>query len=292
VLCTLSITSSLEERRHHDRRTGKDCPDVPTSQLAAHGTVAVNGSAEATAPVTRAGPPRPRSETVSSLSPARQALAQHQAHLVKLQAEANLKAKPVARLREQLSQAMVDLANSEHVLANIDAAHSAEIAKAARDNCCSVEPVESAEAEASVQRARRNVNSVRMAMDECVQDQQRANAVVEAARPHFDALVLAVVVEEFGTRLTQWARQRDKFHLEEIDLMGLLQALGQHGRDMEASTPGAGLVWLRQLEKLQPPWHHLEHGHVERGGPREVSAASGRWSAVLHRLKSDPGATF
>jgi hypothetical protein len=88
-----------------------------------------------------------------------------------------------------------------------------------------------------------------------------------------------------------WAKARDAYHLAEINLIGLLAALGEHGRTLESSAPGAGLVWLRQLEKMQPPWN-LEHGLVPRGGPREVSAASSRWAAVLHRLGSDPNATF
>ena len=266
---------------------------APRSELAAHGEVAINGSADAAAPEPRAGPPRKRSETVSTaLSPARQALADHQANLVQLQAEVDRVSRPVNRLREQLAAATIDLQNAEMVLTNIDALHSAAIAEAARVGCCSSEPVESADAEAAVSRAARHVNSIKMALDECVQDQLRANSMVEAARPHFDQLALAVLCEEFNTRLEDWSRKRDAFHIAEIDLTGLLQAIGQRGRDLEASTPGAGLVTLRQLERMQPPWSHLEHGHVERGGPREVSAASARWTAVLHRLASDPNASF
>jgi hypothetical protein len=266
---------------------------APRSHLAAHGEVAINGSADAAAPEPRAGPPRKRSETVSPpLSPARTALADHLEHLSKLAAEADRKSKPVQRLRDQLAAAHVDLQNAEMVLTNIDALHSAAIAKAARENCCPVEPVQSEGAEQAVQRARRNVNSVRQALEECSQDQIKANSNLIAAATHGDALALAVLVEEFNTRLEDWARKRDKFHLAEIDLTGLLQAIGQRGRDLQASTPGTGLTTLRQLEKMQPPWHHLEHGHVERGGPREVSAAAGRWSAVLSRLGSDPNASF
>jgi hypothetical protein len=209
--------------------------DAPRSELAAHGTVAINGSADATATVTRMGPPRLRSETVfPALSPARQALADHLEHLAKLAAEVERKSKPVARLREQLSAAHVDLQNAEHVLADIDAAHSAAIAKAAREDCCSEQPVESSDAEAAVSRARRNVNSIRMALEEVSQDQIQANANLEAAKTRFDQLALDILVEEFSTRLPQWALQRDKFHLAEIDMLGLLQALGEHGRALES----------------------------------------------------------
>jgi chromosome segregation ATPase len=181
------------------------------------------------------GPPRLRSETVfPALSPARQALADHLEHLAKLAAEVERKSKPVARLREQLSAAHVDLQNAEHVLADIDAAHSAAIAKAAREDCCSEQPVESSDAEAAVSRARRNVNSIRMALEEVSQDQIQANANLEAAKTRFDQLALDILVEEFSTRLPQWALQRDKFHLAEIDMLGLLQALGEHGRALES----------------------------------------------------------
>jgi hypothetical protein len=263
---------------------------TPRSKLDAVGTTEINGHAD-TSPVTRM--PRARSETVSpALSPARQALAQHLEHLSKLAAEANRKAAPVDRIRQQLSAAHVELQNAELILANIDKAHAAAIAKAAREDCCSEQPVESSDAEAAVERARRNCNSVRMAMEEVNRDLVQANANLTAADTHFDQLALAILVEEHEAHLLIWAKARDAYHLAEINLIGLLAALGERGRTLESSAPGAGLVWLRQLEKMQPPWHHLDHGHVERGGPREVSAASGRWSAVLHRLKSDPGATF
>jgi hypothetical protein len=266
---------------------------TPASELAAHGSVAVNGHADDAMPPTRMGPPRPRVEAPSpALSPARQALAHHLGNLAKLAAEVERKSKPVARLREQLGAAHVELQNAERVLADLDAQHSAAIAEAARVGCCSAEPVESADAEAAVERARRNCNSVRMAMEEVNRDLVQANANLTAADAHFDRLALAILVEEHEAHLLIWAKARDAYHLAEINLIGLLAALGEHGRTLESSAPGAGLVWLRQLEKMQPPWHHLDHGHVERGGPREVSAASGRWSAVLHRLKTDPGATF
>jgi chromosome segregation ATPase len=162
-------------------------------RFAGHGTVAINGHAETDAPPLRLGPPRPCAETVSpTLSPARRALADHQATLAKLAAEFERVSKPVDRLRDQLAAANIELQNAEHVLADIDKQHSAAIAKAARENCCSMEPVESAEAEAAVSRARRNVNSVRMALDEVSQDQIRANQNLEAAGTAFDALALRV----------------------------------------------------------------------------------------------------
>lgn len=264
--------------------------ETPRSELAAHGSVAINGSAEA---VTRMGPPRARSEAPSpALSPARAALANHLAHLVKLAAEVDRTSKPVDRLRQQLTEATAELGRAEVALNAIDAEHSARIAEAARLDGCSIEPPNSTDAEVAVERARRNVNSVRMALDDCAQDQIKANSNLTAARAHFDQLALAILVEEHEAHLQVWAKARDAYHIAEINLIGLLQALGAHGRDLESSVPGSGIPWLRQLEKMQPPWHHLDHGHVERGGPREVSAAASWWGAVLHRVKSDPDANF
>jgi hypothetical protein len=258
---------------------------MPASELAAHGEVAINGSADTTTPLTRMGPPR-------ALSPARQALADHIAHLGLLAANLERLSKPVKWCQAQVQKAQAKLAEAEAALAQIDADHSRRIVEAAKRDSCSAEPLESVEAENRVAHARRNCHSVKMALDEVSQDQIQANANLEAAGARFDQLALAILVEEHEAHLLIWAKARDAYHLAEIDLIGLLAALGQRGRDLEASAPGAGLVWLRQLENMQPPWHHLDHGQVERGGPREVSAASGRWSAVLHALRSDPNATF
>jgi hypothetical protein len=265
---------------------------TPSSKLDAVGSTEINGHAD-TSPVTRMGPPRPRTAEAASppLSPARVALVAHLQHLSKLAAECDRTSKPVDRLREQLSAAMVELGNAEHVLAGIDAQHSAAIAAAARSDCCSAEPVESADAEANIARSRRHVNSVRQALDECAQDQIKANQNLESARTHFDRLALNILIEEHHLYLDRWAAARDAYHIAEIELVALHEAIGQHGRELQDKAPGAGIPWLQKLEALRPPWN-IEHGHVERGGPREVSAASGRWSAVLHRLKSDPGATF
>jgi hypothetical protein len=48
---------------------------------------------------------------------------------------------------------------------------------------------------------------------------------------------------------------------------------------------------LRKLETLHEPWHHLEHGHVERG-PREVQDALRCWNDVLLTLPLSPTANF
>jgi hypothetical protein len=258
---------------------------------AALGTTEVTGHAEADMPTARSGPPRARSEAVSpALSPARAALAQHQTNLAVLAAECDRTSKPVARLRQQLTEATAELGRAEVALNAIDAEHSARIAEAARLDGCSIEPPNSTAAEIAVERGRRNVNSVRMALDECAQDQIKANSNLEALRARLAELLLPILVEEHHARLEVWARARDALYVAEVELLGLHVAIGQYGRDLQEKAPGAGIPVLQKLETLREPWH-IADGHAERG-PREVSAASSRWSAVLHRLRSDPNATF
>jgi hypothetical protein len=126
---------------------------TPHAQLDAHGAVAVNGSATADTPTSRMGPSR--TETVPALSPARQALAQHQAHMVRLAGDLERVSKPVDRLRQQLAEAMSELGRAEAGLAAIDAEHSARIAEAARLDAGSVDPPGSTAAEAAIERSAR-----------------------------------------------------------------------------------------------------------------------------------------
>jgi hypothetical protein len=177
------------------------------------------------------------------------------------------------------------------VLAAIDAQHSAAIAAAAREGCCSAEPVESADAEAAVSKCRRLVNSIRQALEEVAGDQIRANSNLEAAKADFNRLALAVLVEQHHLALDKWAGLRDQYHTAEAAFRGLHQAIGQFGRDLEDKVPGSGIYVLQTLEKISAqPWH-LDRGHVEMG-PREVNAAASKWASMLVRLKTDPGATF
>jgi hypothetical protein len=271
--------------------------ETTRSQLVAAGAVAVNGSAEASTPTTRMGPPRARSETVpaepaeTALSPARAALAQHLTHLTKLTGDLERVSKPVDRLRAQLAEAMAELQKAESNLATIDAEHSARIAEAARLDAGSVEPPGSTDAEAAIERSRRNVNSIRQALAECSNDQQRAHANLEAAKTAFDQLALRIFVEEHDVRLEAWARARDLYFISEVELLGLHEAIGQHARDLQDKVPGAGLPWFQRLEALRPPWT-LAHGHVTERSPRAIMASASRWAAVLIKLKSDPSATF
>jgi len=261
---------------------------APRTELNAHGSVLVNGHGSADMP--RMGPPRPRSETVPALSPARTALAQHIEHLATLAAEVERASRPVHWCKSQVNKAQGELVEAEAALAAIDNAHSARIVEAAKNGTFSEQPVESAEAEAAVSRARRNCNSVRQALAECEGDLQRANANLEAANANFAPLALAVLVAEHHAHLARWAKARDAYHLAEVQLLGLHSSIGEYGRTLESKAPGAGLGWLRQLEKLHPPWN-IESGQQERG-PREVAAAAGRWAVVLERLRADPNAAF
>jgi hypothetical protein len=258
------------------------------TELEGRGTVEVNGSAEATTTACRMGPPRFHPDAVPS---PRQALANHFIHLAKLAANHERTSRPVDRLRGQLSQATGDLQRAEAALAQVDAKHSAAIATAARLDNCSVEPVESSAAEAAIARARRNVNSIRQALEECSQDQVRAAANLESAKAAFDGLALRIFVSEHDARLEHWAKARDAYHVAEITLLSLHAFMGEHGRDMESKAPGAGIPWLSRLESLREPWD-ISSGHIERGGPREINQAAARWAAVLAKLKTDPDATF
>jgi hypothetical protein len=278
-------------------RTGAADTVMPGLVFNGHGAVAVEGRADVNTAPARAGPPRPRSEaptadTPAPLTQARAALADHLAHLSQLAVEVERTAKPAERLRQQLTAAVAALSVAEAALAGIDRQHAAALATSARDGTdAPTFPPSSAAAEGAVDRARRNCNSIRQALDECQRDQIVAAANLEAGKTRFDQLALAILVEEHHARVACWARARDAYHLAEIELISLHEAIGQRGRDLESKTAGAGLVWLRQLEKLRQPWN-IASGHIERGGPKEINTAASRWSAVLHRLKSDPNATF
>jgi flagellar biosynthesis chaperone FliJ len=267
---------------------------TPPPAFAGHGTVAVNGSADAATPACRVGPPRARGEPASNpvLSPARTALAEHLQHLLKLTGDLERVSKPVDRLRTQLSEATSDLQKAERNLATLDAEHSARIAEAARLDAGSVEPPGSTDAEAAIERSRRNCNSIRQALTECSNDQQRAHANLEGAKGGFDQMALRIFVEEHDERLEAWARARDLYYIAEVELLGLHEAIGQHARDLQDKVPGAGLPWFQRLEALRPPWT-LAHGHVTERSPRAIMASASRWGAVLDRLKrGDASATF
>src|SRR5689334_15821323 len=80
----------------------------------ARASVEVAGNVQGLTPSSRMGPPL--EAPLPALSPARTALADHLAHLVKLAAEVERASRPVDRLRDQLSAAMVELQNAELVL--------------------------------------------------------------------------------------------------------------------------------------------------------------------------------
>jgi chromosome segregation ATPase len=257
---------------------------TPSAELTANGSTVVNGHADLPA---RSGPPRSRkNEHVDVLSPARQALQNHQQGLAELQSEVERVSKPVAWLRDKLSAATAELGHAEAELAQIDAQHAAAIAKAARENTDAPSlPASSADAEGTLQRARRNCNSVRQAMTECEQDLQRANQNMESARSGFDQLVLGILVEEHSARLRTWQDASAACFAAEAALLALEQAIGERGRELHEKT--GSVAWLQKLEALRKPIV------AQDGlGPRDLAVASQRWGAVLHRLASDPSATF
>lgn len=264
-------------------RIGHSDVIVPSAELTAAGAVAVNGSAD----VPRMGPPRPRSPDAPPAppTPARAALAQHQAALIELQADHQRASKPVEFLRAQLASATSDLQRAEAKLAEIDATHSAALAKAAREGTEVVAQPSSMDAEAHVSRARRNCNSVRQALDECLRDQQGASAAHEAAKAKFDQIALAILVEEHEAHLRLWADAHARSVEAELVILGLQEAIGEHGRALNQKD--GSVAWLQALERLRQPSNAA--APVE-AGPRQLSAAAQRWSAVLRRLETDPSA--
>lgn len=255
---------------------------TPTPELTAHGAITVNGSADVPA---RSGPPTPRrSDPPTPPSPARAALHNHQQELVELQANHQRASKPVDFLRTKLVIATADLSAAESELAKIDAAHSAALARAAREGTEVPAPPSSADAEARLARARRNTNSVRQALAECQQDQAAAAAALEGANARFGALALAVLVEEHAACLLAWQDASAACFAAEAAVLGLEAAIGERGREL---AQNGNLLYLQRLEALRQPI-----AARDGLGPRDLAVAAQRWSAVLQRLQSDPGAGF
>jgi hypothetical protein len=274
-------------------RSGTLDKPAPRLALDGHGVVSINGNASADLPA-RAGPPRPRSEALPAPVPSK-ARGELNAHIqlsARLAADVEKADRPVAKLNAQLSQAMAELAAGERVLAEIDTRRAAAIAAAARQGGEVVLPPAGADSEAAtaaIEHSRRTVNALRLAIQECSADQARAVAASAEAKARGEGLLLNVLIEFHSKQVLDWARARDVANTLEAELCGLLEAVGQHGRDLEAKTPGAGLVWLRQLEKMRPPFQNLDVGLVELG-PKEVFAASRRFLGMLERLRSDADA--
>jgi hypothetical protein len=267
---------------------------TPSTELAASGSVAIAGFGD----TARMGPPRPRTVDTSTmipakapLSPARQALENHRASIARLSAEVERVSKPVDWLRGRLDAATGELQHAEANLSQIDHAHAAALAQAARDGASAPAlPPSSAGAEEALQRSRRNVNSVRQALTECTEDQLKANNNLAVAQQRFGQLTLAVMVEEHAALLREWAAKKEQYIDAEAALLGLEHAIGARGRDLEQNKPGSGIPFLQKLEALR----RGEHGAVPTREltPHDIAAASSRWLAVLRRLETDAGADF
>jgi hypothetical protein len=258
---------------------------TPPLHLVAHGEVAVNGAAETPA---RSGPHRPRTEAPSPApSTARSSLVSHQATIARLEADAVRAAKPVARLLDQLAAATADLQKAETELAASDAQRANALARAAREGTdAPVLPAADTGAEVVASRAR-VMNTLRLALDECRQDQQRAAAALEAAKGLFAALVLAVALAEHEALLKIWHARRDLLFDVEEQVLGLETAIGERARQLQSET--GNLSWLQRLEGIRQPWKSVPHREI---GPREVNVAANRWLAVLTALRSDPDVCF
>ena len=281
----MSLASHLDCRAAV--RTATATADVPKLGLDAHGATVING---------RAGPP-PTPRNHGGLSPARQALAQHIEQLEKLAADLETKQKPCRWLQEKLSAATAELGRAEAALAAVDAAHAAALAQAARSaGAATPAPVSPPSAgaggaeEAAVHRARRDCNSVSMALNEVRQDEARAAAAFEQAKARGAELELQVFVELHHELLKIWADAHEKEVVAEQRLLSLHEAVGEHGRALEAKTPGSGLVWLRALEKMRTPPPGA--APARELTPRDIMNGAAQYASMVERLKTDAGATL
>jgi hypothetical protein len=270
---------------------------VPPLQPAAHGTVVARGNGAADF---RSEPPRrldgrdisPAPAKPSMLSPGRAALKAHLESLARLSAEAERLSRPVQRLRDQLATATATLGQNEAALANLDSQRSAELSKAARENT-EVPPlvVSYVDAEAAVYHSRRDCNNVRQALGECEADWQKANANLNAAHAHFDALALAILSgEEHNAKLERCLKLRDQFYIAEIELLALHQMIGARGREIHSKT--GDVKWLQMLERLHEPYLDQTDGLVERRDAKKMAADTTKWASVLNRLQGDATARF
>jgi hypothetical protein len=274
----------------HTIRLGRSESEAPLAQLNGFGNVEVAGAAEM--PFRRAGPPTPRSAPSADLSPARTALAAHIAELQRFAANLERTQRPVAKLSAQLTEALAQLSAAERTLANIDTQRAAALAAAARSDGeaeASVSSPSDTDAEAAVDRARRNCNAFRAALSECQADQHNASVAFEAHKARTEPLLLNVLCEEYNKLATTYHEARNNFFDAEAAVLGLLESIGQHGRNLEQKAPGSGIPWLRTLERLRDP---VGKPAAREFGPRDIAVASSKFNAVLTMLATDAEAAF
>ena len=221
-----------------------------------------------------------------TLSPARRALADHLAMVARAKADLERATKPAARLREQLSAANQQLAAAEVDLAAVDAQHAAAIRDQARSGVeiTSGKPPASANEEAALDRARRNVNAIRAALTECEGDVREASSALRNAEAQLDPLLLAVMLEQFDDGLQTRQRTFSEFCVAENEIRGLLDAVAARGRVLLEQGPEQGRAWLQAAEHLT-----LMYGKLS-SDVGDFRPASAKWTATLMRLATDASA--
>jgi hypothetical protein len=221
------------------------------------------------------------------LSPARAALDQHLAAQAKLRTEIQRVEKPVTELRHRLAAAAADLGAAERDLAGAEAAHSAAIAKAAREGSTAPLPKAPVREELleHIEEAKRNKAAVERALAECAADLNVATTALRGAEGTVGPLILGVVVEEFELVLQAWRQVHEHFSAVDNNLRGLLDAIGARGRAVCEKTPEEGRAWLAERERMS-----VLCGKLPSAPVGDFRINSGKWSALLARLATDPAA--
>lgn len=217
----------------------------------------------------------------ASLSPARRVLAEHLAAVAQAQSDLGRASHPVERLREQVCVAGEQLADAEADLAAIDARHAAAIRDQAK-NGATIElgkPSASAKAEAAVEAAQRTCNAVRAALADCEADANAASKVLRAKQAQTDALILAVMEEEFATALARRNAAGAAFVVAEAELWAIRELFGARGRGLEADTEKT--AWLRAGERARSVRIPVMEATLA-----EIQAATDRWLAALTRMSA------
>jgi chromosome segregation ATPase len=237
----------------------------------------------------------PEQMTAATLSPARQALADHlrlvarsaladhSQNIAKALAEVVRAEAPVTQLQEKLSQAEDQLRRAEGELAGIDQQHADALRDAAQHggeiNLTKLPA--SAKAEAAVDVARRVVASVKTALAACHADLDKARSALRDVTAASDTLVLAVMGEENAAAMRRWEAARDAFNDAENDRLALREAIGAHASELQRRVPGQGTVWFRTLETINGAWLALP---APQATPAAQRAAVARWAETIKRL--------
>jgi hypothetical protein len=274
---------------------------APVPQGLASAEVMVSGLAALDMPAARSGPPRPRLDgrevtptaaPKPTLTPARAALAQWQAHMTQFTALHDKASRPVARLQGLLKEAQVELAAAEAKQTQSDHLYAAEVAASVRagDAVVLPPPPASVAIQNQIAMARASCTGFQLALKECIEDQAKAAEGLQHHRARGEDLLLGVLLEEADLRLRAFGEAYEKSVEAEESLRSVWEFIGEKGREMESREAGRGLVWLRALERLRDPSPNAKS--LRQLDNRRIMRGAGQWGALVKKLESDPGAQF